>query len=441
MHRLAALVAIGATLALFQVLTRHASLPSRSALALAFVLVLGLVASAVARRGRVPAVTLMLALGVAAGPAWLALLHADELRALAFAGDAALALLGATAGSALAGALRTERPLLVRGLIGAAAAPAVLVALVLVTVLPWFPLSADQPFGDGVLVVAAVALAATLPSPAVPVAMLAAEPDARGTGAEVRDVSAAAELLGGVALVVVLLTAGFAASPGTLRMTAVWRIAAAVGGGVAAGVALGEVTRWTARRLGPPRAAWLAGPLACVAAGLGALGLPAPLVGLGAGAMLRRDAALADAIAAAAPLAAAVYFPWVGAALGPALAWTWWPWIALVVGVRAQGVRLGVRWAGRGPAVTPALAPGAWPAFLSQAGFAVGVAGLARQAFPEWGVSFEAFVLSVIAVHAVAGPLLWRRALRRVASPEEGVHVGTVAAGAGMAGGSGGSGV
>jgi hypothetical protein len=72
-----------------------------------------------------------------------------------------------------------------------------------------------------------------------------------------------------------------------------------------------------------------------------------------------------------------------------------------------------LRWAGRHPGVMPVLARDGWLGLISQAGTALGLAQLARHAFPEWGVSLETLIVAMIGVHEVAGPICLRAALRR----------------------------
>jgi hypothetical protein len=59
------------------------------------------------------------------------------------------------------------------------------------------------------------------------------------------------------------------------------------------------------------------------------------------------------------------------------------------------------------------MAQDGWLGLFSQAGVALGLASVVRRAFPEWGVSLEAFVLAMIGVHEVLGPVFLKRALQR----------------------------
>src|SRR2546428_11227037 len=50
----------------------------------------------------------------------------------------------------------------------------------------------------------------------------------------------------------------------------------------------------------------------------------------------------------------------------------------------------------------------------------LGLAQLARRAFPEWGVSLETLIVAMIGVHEVAGPICFRTALVRAGEVTEG---------------------
>jgi hypothetical protein len=67
------------------------------------------------------------------------------------------------------------------------------------------------------------------------------------------------------------------------------------------------------------------------------------------------------------------------------------------------------------------LAREGWLGLVPQAGSALGLAQVARRAFPEWGVSLETLVVAMIGVHEVVGPICFRRALRRAGEITEGI--------------------
>src|SRR5205809_516120 len=79
------------------------------------------------------------------------------------------------------------------------------------------------------------------------------------------------------------------------------------------------------------------------------------------------------------------------------------------------GTRLSFSWRRR-------LSLQGWLGLISQAGMALGLAQLARRAFPEWGVSLETLIVAMIGVHEVAGPICFRTALVRAGEVTEGSH-------------------
>ena len=54
-----------------------------------------------------------------------------------------------------------------------------------------------------------------------------------------------------------------------------------------------------------------------------------------------------------------------------------------------------------------------WAGFLSQAGVALGMAIIIERTFPEWGGTFKAIVLAVIALNQIVGPILLQKFLIR----------------------------
>jgi hypothetical protein len=111
-----------------------------------------------------------------------------------------------------------------------------------------------------------------------------------------------------------------------------------------------------------------------------------------------------------------------------------WPWVVLLVCLRATALRHGLRWVGERAGVTPALARKGWLGLISQSGAALGLGPLVRRAFPAIGVSLEALILATIAIHEVAGPVCFQRALGREATLKEEADVGEGAATVGAVG-------
>src|SRR5439155_1727111 len=291
--------------------TAGAPLEARATLALGFLLLVAYVGGEIARRVRLPRLTGYLLVGFAVGPAWLGLVQREDVDALRFIEEAAVALIGLAAGSELTlDALRRGRVALARLASGAVAGTAIL-----------------QLLG-----------------------------------------SAAAGTLLGYALGQYL---------GLVRRdSAVFLVATAF---VAA-----EVARLT----------HLETLIIALAAGF-YLENFAPVEGE----RLRRELKRGSL-----PVYVA-FFALTGAGLRVGVLADQWPWILLLVGLRLVGLRYGLLWAGRHSSVTPVLARHGWLGLISQAGMALGLAQLARRAFPEWGVSLETLIVAMIGVHEVAGPI------------------------------------
>src|SRR3989454_9969487 len=88
-------------MALFHRVTAGAPLEARAALALGFLLLVAYLGGEIARRVRLPRLTGYLLVGFAVGPAWLGLVQREEVDALRFIEEAAVALIGLAAGSEL----------------------------------------------------------------------------------------------------------------------------------------------------------------------------------------------------------------------------------------------------------------------------------------------------------------------------------------------------
>src|SRR2546426_10459138 len=88
-------------MALFHRVTAGAPLEARAALALGFLLLVAYVGGEIARRVGLPRLTGYLLVGFVVGPAWLGLVQREEVDALRFIEEAAVALIGLAAGSEL----------------------------------------------------------------------------------------------------------------------------------------------------------------------------------------------------------------------------------------------------------------------------------------------------------------------------------------------------
>jgi len=416
-------------MALFQLLTRAGPLEARATLALGFLLLAAHLGGELAKRVRLPRITGFLLTGFAVGPAWLGLVRGDEVLALGFIADAAVALIAFTAGSELTLALlRPGRVMLTRLSTGAILFPLGIVAAVVLSVSPWFPLTVHQPFGDALAVALVLGAIAAASSPAVTMALMD-ELDARGPFARtVLGVTIAKDVLVIVLFTLVLAIARPLTSAGALDVSVAWTMLLHVAGSIATGVALGYAVSHYLRLIDRDTPLFLVA-LAFVTAEVARLvGLETMLIALAAGFYARNFSPVegerlrADLKRGALPVYI-IFFALAGAGLHLESLADLWPWVLLLVALRALGLRLGTRWAGRSPAVPADLARHGWLGLVSQAGVTLGLAAAARRAFPEWGVSLEALVVVMIGIHEVVGPICFRRALRLTGEVTEGEYV------------------
>src|SRR5437016_8284855 len=245
MRWVASLFALGLMMALFHRVTAGAPLEARATLALGFLLLVAYVGGEIARRVRLPRLTGYLLVGFAVGPAWLGLVQREEVDALRFIEEAAVALIGLAAGSELTlDALRRARVALARLASGAIVFPLIAVSLVVLSVSPWFPLTRHQPLGDAMVVALVLGTLAAASSPAVTMAMMS-ELDARGPVARaLLSITVVQDVAVAILFTLVLANGGLLTSAGALNAgvagTATLRLAGSVAVGTVLGFALGR---------------------------------------------------------------------------------------------------------------------------------------------------------------------------------------------------------
>jgi len=422
---IASLFALSLMMALFHRVAAGGPLEARATLALGFLLLAAYVGGELATRVRLPRLTGYLTVGFAVGPAWLGLVRREEVEALGFIADAATALIALAVGSELSlESLRRSRVALARLATGAIVFPFLAVTLVMLSVGTSFPLTRHQPLGDGAVVALVLGTLAVASSPVVTMAMMS-ELDARGPVARaLLSITVVQDIAAVILFALVLANGRMLTSAGALNMavagTAMVRLVGSAAAGTVLGFALGRylklVQQHTALFL-------VAG--AFVAAEVARLThLEALMIALAAGFYLENFAPVEserlrrELKRGSVPLYVA-FFAWTGAGLRIGVLADLWPWILLLVGLRVVGLRYGMLWAGRHPSVTPALAREGWLGLISQGGMALGLAQLARRAFPEWGVSLETLIVAMIGVHELAGPICFRTALVRAGDIKE----------------------
>ena len=419
-------------MALLRRLARGGPVEARATLALGFLLLAAYLAGTIAQRFRLPRILGFLVAGLVAGPAWLNLVHGDELQALGAISSGALALIAFAAGSELRlDALWSDRRIVIlRVVAGAVAIPFAAVTLVVLTVSPWFPLTAHEPFGDAVAVALALGSVAAVSSPTLTWALIT-DVDARGPLAHTTlDVSVVQSLAAVVLLIAVLALAVLLASHGAVTPGIAAHTLLVFVGSIAAGVALGIAAAQYLRAI-HGHLVWVLVILAfTVSQVVRLVGLDAVLVALAAGCTLRNAApAHSERIRAELKQCAVpvyvVFFALAGSSLQLDALGEMWPWALLLAGLRITGLRSGLRWAGRDPAVSADLVRYGWLGLISQGGLAVTLAAVLRRAFPEWNVSLEALLVAMIGVHQLAGPICFQWALGRTGEITQvgGAHV------------------
>jgi Kef-type K+ transport system membrane component KefB len=421
------LVAALGVMVVLQRFTRAAPVDARAALALGFLILTAHICGEIARQLKLPRITGFILAGLVAGPTWFGLVRADEIDALRFISTAALSLLALAAGVELrVRSLRSATRSLARATVGTVVFPFLSVTIVVLTVTPWFPLTANQPFVDGLTVALFLGAVAAVSTPLLAEALITE----RGVGGEpfpqaVLRVSILQDFAGFALICLLLVVMGLVASRGTvspgLAGETLVRLAGSLGAGFLLGTALAQYLAVIKRHT----TLVLIGAAFVVAQGSRMLGLEPTLMALAAGVTMANlwpvhgERVRSDLRAGAIPLYT-VFFALLGSALDVGALRELWPWVLLLAGLRITALRAGLRWAWGGTG----LARWGWLAFVSQAGFAVTLAAIARQAFPEWGISLEALILAMIGVHAVAGPVCFQKALDLINEVPEVTHEG-----------------
>jgi len=440
MRALVSFAVMAVVMGLFHHLTAGSAVEARATLALGFMIVVAQLGADAAARWRLPRLTGALLLGFAVGPGWLGLARGDEVAALDVVTNACLSLIAFAAGAALSsGAVRSPLVPALRRAGRTLSVPFAVVTLVLLTTAAWFPLTRHQPFGDAVAVALVLGTLAAACSPLLTIAVLDETGPAGPAGRATLELAIVAEFAVVAMFVLVLLVARPLISPGSLDLRSAAR---GFGALVASGLAGAAAALALARAPGAERwsAGWTLVVLAFIGAALARLLQVEPVfMMLSAGVLLGRIAPAAaerlrHGLQLASPVVYTVLFALLGAGLRTEALAELWPWVLLIVCLRLTGLRYGMMWSAR---ADPSGSPQglSWRGLVSQAGVVAGLAHVARRAFPEWGVSLETLVVTMIGVHEVAGPLLFRRALAQAGElPEERHATATVgSAGVGIA--------
>ena len=415
------LVGTFVVMAVLQRLARGGPLEARATLALGFLALVAYLAGTIAQRLRLPRIVGYLLAGLVAGPAWLRLVHADELQVLAPISSGALSLIAFAVGLELtAEVLRRDRRRTVGRIVaGAIAIPFAAVTLVVLTVSPWFPLTAHQPFRDALVVALSLGTLAAVSSPTLTWSVIndlgAQGPLSRTT----LDVSIVQDIVAVLLVIVIVAIAVPIASPGAVTPGIAGSTLLVFGGSLVAGVALGLAAAQYLRAIRGQLALVLVIFAFVAVQAVRLLGLDPVLLALAAGCALRNtapehgDRVRAELKRCAIPVYV-VFFALAGSNLQLDVLAEVWPWALLLTGLRIAGLRGGLRWAGSGkqPAVGADWVNYGWLGLVPQGGLAITLAAVLRRAFPEWNVSLEALLLAMIGVQQLAGPICFQWVLQ-----------------------------
>jgi Kef-type K+ transport system membrane component KefB len=108
-----------------------------------------------------------------------------------------------------------------------------------------------------------------------------------------------------------------------------------------------------------------------------------------------------------------VFFATAGAHLDVPLLRQLWPVALALCTARGGASWLAGRIASRVAGDPPVIVKWGWAPMLSQAGLALGLAGIIERAFPSFGHGFKSLALAAIALNEMIGPILFKLALDR----------------------------
>lgn len=423
MRRVVALLLLLATASLVTRYGGSGSDPRSIGFAFGFALIAAALAGDLFERIRLPRITGYLLFGVVCGPFVANIISRPMARELTIVNGLAIALIAFMAGLELnfQRLLPRLRAILALGAIQLGLMYVGLFALGWLA-WPWLPL---LPEATGLARVTLAALLATLVvsfSPTVTIAVIA---DSRARG-PLSELVLALVVLADLALIVMFTLAMQAvrwtlgAMPAEEDVSLLARLAWEIFGSFAFGAIVGSLFAFYLRLIGREVTLMLLA-LCVVLSQVGAAFHFEPLLAaLAAGLVVENIAppngdALKDAVERGALPVLVVFFAAAGASLHlDALSSIGLIAVAVsavrFVFIRAAGV-LGSRVSV--PGVAPEVAGLAWMGLVSQAGVTLGLTIIVSSEFAEWGARVQTLMVSLIAIHELIGPVLFRLALSR----------------------------
>lgn len=420
MSRVFALAALLALIGVWSAVERFPAPGAEVTLDLGFLLLASFIGGQVAGRLGLSRVTGYILVGLVIGPSLLGFLDDARADALGPFSELAIALIAITAGGELnLRALRGSG----RWLASIAVVQTVVIAaLVFGAVLALrgvLPFTAGRP-GSLVVVVALIfASVAVASSPSVAIAVITDTKSRGPVSTTVLGVTVVKDVVVIVLFAVALAVAYDILEPGGAGQGAVARdVTREIGGsllvGGLAGVAIAAYLRWVGLHLVlfTVAVAWVLMETAA------ALDLELLLLGLSAGFVLENlvpseGSRFVGAVEAASMPLYAVFFGLAGARVHLFELADVWMWAGVLIAVRAAGILVGTRLGARLGGAPEVVRRASWPAFISQAGVALGMVELVSHEFPTWGAELRGFFVGMVAVHELVGPVAAKWALDR----------------------------
>jgi Kef-type K+ transport system membrane component KefB len=389
------------------------------ALALGFALIAALMLGEAAERLRMPRLTGYLIFGLLCGPYVLNLITAQMARELQFVNGLAIALIALIAGLEInIGRLKSR--LRAIAAIGAMTLGVMYVGLgtVFMIAWPWLPIAPDAIGIERLSMVFVLTAIVVSFSPTVTIAVIA-ESRARGPFSEL---VLAVVVLADLALILAFtFVMQFARTIGGndpetagLMVRLSWEIV----GSLAFGALLGSLFAVYLRAIG--RELTLALLTLCVLLSTGgqAWHLEPLLAALAAGLVIENIAparadALRDAVERSALPVLVLFFVAAGASLHLDALATIGLAAVIVAVARLMTIRAGTHVGLRVAGVNDGSSQLLWMGLVSQAGVTLGLAILVAAEFRDWGRAVQTLIVAMIALHELAGPILFKEALVR----------------------------
>ena len=416
------LLALGLTIGVVWFVVAGAGLttvvPRFTALALGFSLIAAALSGALLERFRLPRVTGYLLFGMICGPYMLNIITRPMARELQLINGLAVVLIAFIAGLEMN--IERLRPRMRAMLqLGSISMLGLYVGLLIMFWFGWPWLG----FGDGFTTMQKTAIIGILTavvasySPTVTIALIA---ESRATG-PLSELTLAVVILADLILILAFtLVMQFVryAFGGSEEVGLFVSLSWEIFGSFAFGAAVGAVFAFYLRYVGKEVAVALVAVCAIIAGVGSQLHIEPLLAALAAGLVVEnvappRGDMLKEAAERVALPVLVVFFAAAGASLQlDALAVI--GWVALVVSAVRMALiwgsmKVGAKYAGIGPPIGDMV----WMGMVSQAGVTLGLTLIIAGEYPTWGTTVQTLVVSLIALHQLTGPVLFRAALSR----------------------------